>query len=84
MIIDTLKLFFNKFCYSLSGNLFAWVMTLRASITNSDAIFKYSKKSQDYTVSSKKSSEDRVLKFRKLPFSPFLSCTYIVIKAKAK
>ena len=64
MIIDTLKLFFNKFCYSLSGNLFAWVMTLRVSITNSDAIFKYSKKSQDYTVSSKKSSEDRVLKFK--------------------
>lgn len=64
MLIDTLKFFFNKFCYSLSGNFFAWVMTFRALITSSDAIFKYNKKSQDYTISSKKSSEGRVLKFK--------------------
>ena len=64
MIINLAKKIFNKFCFSLSGELFVRIMNLRTLITNSDATFSYSKQSQSYLVSSKLSSEDRALKFK--------------------
>ena len=64
MIINTLKKILNKFCFSFSGKIFVRILNLRAFITNSDAIFKYSSHSQNYSVSSKISSDDRVLNFK--------------------
>ena len=64
MIVDAIKKTFNNFCFSQTGDSFVRVMNFRALIINSDALFKYNRQEQSYTVSSTKVSESRNLEFK--------------------